>query len=175
MSQSNDHHTESTVLHETTTITEEQPLDGLLSSTTTSIVIENDYEHKSSSKIYNDYKRRTSLISIPTNTSSTIHPIHTHIGLRSSTSSSSINDKLNDITLSNKQMNVCVINQLNEHLSTRFRKQHNDISVTNNTTNQTIEEISTNIQSNVYDEPRQIETKKSPHIYTSSIPPPPPP
>ena len=55
--------------------------------------------------------------------------MHTHIGLRSSTSSSSTNEKLTDMTLSSKQMNVCVINQLNEHLSTRFRNNNNKIIV----------------------------------------------
>jgi hypothetical protein len=184
MSQLNNHPTESTTICRKTSTIDEQPLDGLSSSATTSIVIENEYEHRTSSKIYNDYKRRASLISVPTSNtlnntysqSTIIHPMHTHIGLRSSTSSSSANDKPSEITLSNKQMNVCVINQLNQHLTTRFHKQQQqqEICVKKNT----IKEEKTN----VYDEPRNVETSKTlptqstdlPTI-TSSVPPPPPP
>jgi hypothetical protein len=184
MSQLNDHDTELTTLREKSSIIDEQqPQDGLSSSATTSIVIENEYEHRSSSKIYNDYKRRASLINVPTNHSAIIHPMHTHIGLRSSTSSSSNNDKSNDIISSNKQMNMCVINQLNQHLSTRFHKQQQDICLTKktNTTNhyQSYDQVSddaiNNSQTNVYDEPQHIEIKKCPDLSTSSIPPPPPP
>ena len=114
MSHLNEHDTDSTTLRGITATIDEQALDGLSSSATTSIIIENEYEHRSSSKIYNDYKRRASSINVPVNNtlnsihshSSIIHPMHTHIGLRSSTSSSSTNDKPSDITLSNKQMNV---------------------------------------------------------------------
>ncbi|CAF4989606.1 unnamed protein product, partial [Rotaria magnacalcarata] len=43
------------------------------------------------------------------------------------------------MTLSSKQMNVCVINQLNEHLSTRFRRQQQEpCSNNNNSNNNTI-------------------------------------
>jgi len=181
MSQLNDHNTESTTLCQKSSITEEQPLDGLSSSATTSIVTENEYEHRASSKIYNDYKKRASLISVPTSNtlngtyshSAIIHPMHTHIGLRSSTaSSSSTNDKLNEVILSNKQMNVCVINQLNQHLSTRFRKQQQELCLkkTTNTIKETEDKI------NVYDEPQNIHiSTKSSDTSPSSIPPPPPP
>ncbi|CAF3602193.1 unnamed protein product [Rotaria sp. Silwood1] len=205
MSQLNDHDTESTTLHGKTSIINEQSLDGLSSSADTSIIIENEYDHRTSSKIYNDYKRRTSSITIPkTNTlnnnyshSAIIHPMHTHIGVRSSTTSSSSNDKLNDNTLSNKKMNLCVINQLNEHLSTRFRQQQQqqeDICLTKNNNNNVLLENTTNhqsydsppeqriddIQTNLYDEPHHIEitnssTIKCSDIPTSSIPLPPPP
>ena len=180
MSQLNNHPTESTTIGRKTSTIDEQPLDGLSSSATTSIVIENEYEHRTSSKIYNDYKRRASLISVPTSNTLTntysqstiIHPMHTHIGLRSSTSSSSANDKPSEITLSNKQMNVCVINQLNQHLTTRFHKQQQQQEVC--LKNNTIKEEKTN----VYDEPRHIEPlTQSTDLptTTSSIPPPPPP
>jgi hypothetical protein len=182
MSQLNDHTTESTTLCRKTSAIDEQSLDGLSSSATTSIVIENESEHRKSSKIYNDYKRRASLINVPiSNTfnnthshSTIIHPMHTHIGLRSSTSSPSTNDKTSEIILSNKQMNVCVINQLNQHLTTRFRKQQQeqDICIKKNT----IQEDKTN----VYDEPQNIEIQeiRSTKLFntsSSSIPPPPPP
>jgi len=191
MSLLNEHDTESTTLRGKTATIDEQPLDGLSSSATTSIVIENEYEHRTSSKIYNDYKRRASSINVPTNNilhnthsqSSIIHPMHTHIGLRSSTSSSSANDKPSDSTLSNKQMNVCVINQLNEHLSTRFRKQQEEICLkktTNRNYDQPVDDITNNIQMNVYDELHNTEiikktSFKSSELSTSSIPPPPPP
>ncbi|CAF2802697.1 unnamed protein product [Rotaria sp. Silwood2] len=200
MSQLNDQDTESTTIREKTSINNEQSLDGLLSSAATSIIIENEYDHRTSSKIYNDYKRRASLITVPTNNtlsssyshSAIIHPMHTHIGVRSSTSSSS-NDKLNDNTLSNKKMNVCVINQLNEHLSTRFRQQqqqdicltkNNNINSRNTIDHQSYdpppEQITDDIQTNLYDEPHHIEiintpAIKCPDISTPSIPPPPPP
>jgi hypothetical protein len=191
MSQLNNHPTESTTFCRKPSTIDEQPLDGLSSSGTTSIVIENEYEHRTSSKIYNDYKRRASLISVPTSNtlnntyshSAIIHPMHTHIGLRSSTSSSSTNDKPNETTLSNKQMNVCVINQLNQHLTTRFHKQQQDICLKKNTNtikedthNKIIEE-----KTNVYDEPENIETSKTTSTHstdlptTSPVPPPPPP
>ncbi|CAF4357095.1 unnamed protein product [Rotaria sp. Silwood2] len=200
MSQLNDQDTESTTIREKTSINNEQSLDGLLSSAATSIIIENEYDHRTSSKIYNDYKRRASLITVPTNNtlsssyshSAIIHPMHTHIGVRSSTSSSS-NDKLNDNTLSSKKMNVCVINQLNEHLSTRFRQQqqqdicltkNNNINSRNTIDHQSYdpppEQITDDIQTNLYDEPHHIEiintpAIKCPDISTPSIPPPPPP
>ena len=174
MSQINDHDTELTTLR---TINEQQSLDGLSSSATTSIVTENEYEHRASSKIYNDYKRRTSLVNVSTNNSynhtAIIHPMHTHIGLRSSTSSPLTSDKPNDTSLSNKQMNFCVINQLNQHLSTRFHKQQQDICT--NSTDQSSQEIIYNNQTNVYDEPQHIEITKCPDTSSSSIPPPPPP
>jgi len=169
----------------------EQIQDNLsLSSRTTSIIIDNEYENRSSSsKIYNDYKKRTSLTNIPTTTttirnhSMIIHPMHTKIGLRSSTSSSSTNEKLTDMTLSSKQMNVCVINQLNEHLSTRFRKQqqqetcsnNNNIKIDHQSYDPPPEFMSENThnRSNVYDEPNDV-PMTSP-ICSSSIPPPPPP
>ncbi|CAF3783540.1 unnamed protein product [Rotaria sordida] len=199
ISQLNDHNTESTTLRGKTSIINEQSLDGLSSSATTSIIIENEYDHRTSSKIYNDYKRRASLITVPTDNtlshsyshSAIIHPMHTHIGVRSSTSSSS-NDKLNDNNLSNKKMNIRVINQLNEHLSIRFRQQQQDIYLTkdNNIISENIidhqsydpppEQIKDDIQTNVYDEPNHIEitntsTIKCSDIPTSTIPPPPPP
>ena len=188
MSLLNNHETELTTLcAKKTSITDEQIQDCLSSSSPgTSTVLDNEYEHRSSSsKIYNDYKKRASLTSIPTNTtvsnSTIIHPMHTRIGLRSSTSSSSTNEKLTDMTLSSKQMNVCVINQLNEHLSTRFRKQQQQQeSCSNNNTNQLSydpppEHMSKDnyIQSDVYDEPNDIPVVKP--ISSSSIPPPPPP
>jgi hypothetical protein len=103
--------------------------------------------------------------------------MHKHIGLRSSTSSSTTYDKPNDIILSNKQMNVCVINQLNQHLSTRLHKQQQDICIKKNTN--IIKETEDKI--NVYDEPENIEISKKPisikssDTLPSSIPPPPPP
>ncbi len=114
-----------------------------------------------------------------------IHPMHTRIGLRSSTSSSSTNEKFLDMTLSSKQMNVCVINQLNEHLSTRFSQQHKqDLSTNNKTERQSYDKpppppppelMSENnhIQSNVYDEPSDLQVNNQ--IVSPSIPPPPPP
>lgn len=187
LSQLNDHETELTTICPKPLITDEQIRDCLSSSSpATSTVLDNEYENRSSSsKIYHDYKKRASLTSIPTNTivsqSGIIHPMHTRIGLRSSTSSSSTNEKLTDMTLSSKQMNVCVINQLNEHLSTRFRKQRQDPCSNNNNNN--MDHISydpppkhmppenNHIQSNVYDEPNDIPVVKS----IGSIPPPPPP
>jgi len=103
--------------------------------------------------------------------------MHKHIGLRSSTSSSTTNDKSNEIILSNKQMNVCVINQLNQHLSTRLHKQQQqDICVKKNTN--IIKETEDKI--NVYHEPENVEiskpiSRKSSDTLPSSIPPPPPP
>ncbi|CAF3997536.1 unnamed protein product [Adineta steineri] len=200
MSHLNEHDTESTTLRGKLTGFDEQAFDGLSSSATTSIIMENEYEHRSSSKIYNDYKRRASSINISRNNtlnsahshSSLIHPIHTHIGLRSSTSSSSTIDKPPELTLSNKQMNVCVINQLNEHLSTRFRKQQQEIcsrKTTNtiqedtddhHTYTQSLDDITNTTQVNLYDEPNHNEMIKTtpvkcPEISISSIPPPPPP
>ncbi|CAF0952506.1 unnamed protein product [Adineta steineri] len=181
LTQINNHETEITTLCAKPSVTDEQTHDCLSSSSpVTSTGLDNEYEHhSSSSKIYNDYKKRTSLTSISTNPianhSIIIHPMHTRIGLRSSTSSSSTNEKLTDMTLSSKQMNVCVINQLNDHLSTRFRKQQQE-SYSNNTTDHISydpppEHMSeNNIQSNLYDEPNDI-----PIINPSSIPPPPPP
>jgi len=175
-------------------IKDEQIQDNLsLSSRTTSIIIDNEYENRSSSsKIYNDYKKRTSLTNIPAtttvrNNSIIIHPMHTRIGLRSSTSSSSTNEKLTDMTLSGKQMNVCVINQLNEHLSTRFRKQQQQqeesCSNNNNNTIKTDHQSydpppefmleNNHTRSNLYDEPHDV-PMTSP-ICSPSIPPPPPP
>ncbi|CAF3656877.1 unnamed protein product [Adineta steineri] len=181
LTQINNHETEITTLCAKPSVTDEQIHDCLSSSSpATSTGLDNEYEHhSSSSKIYNDYKKRTSLTSVSTNPianhSIIIHPMHTRIGLRSSTSSSSTNEKLTDMTLSSKQMNVCVINQLNDHLSTRFRKQQQE-SYSNNTTDHISydpppEHMSeNNIQSNLYDEPNDI-----PIINPSSIPPPPPP
>jgi hypothetical protein len=173
-------------------IIDEQIQDNLsLSSRTTSIIIDNEYENRSSSsKIYNDYKKRTSLTNIPAttvqNNSIIIHPMHTRIGLRSSTSSSSTNEKLTDMTLSGKQMNVCVINQLNEHLSTRFRKQQQQQEKSCSNNNNTIKSDhqsydpppefmleDNHTRSNVYDEPHDV-PMTSP-ICSPSIPPPPPP
>ena len=190
MSQFNDPPTDSTTFGRKTSMIDEQPLDGLSSSATTSIIMENESEHRTSSKIYNDYKRRASLTTVPTNhlhpsahsQSAIIHPMHTHIGLRSSTSSSSNTDKASETILSNKQMNVCVINQLNQHLTTRFRKQHQqqeeEIIVKKKNTNIIIPEEKLNL----YDEPHQLEISKTTsaqitemHISSSSIPPPPPP
>ena len=172
---------------------DEQNQDGLSSvSPTASAVQENEYEHRStSSKIYQEYKKRTSLTTVPTTVtrhqSMLLHPIHTRIGLRSSTSSSSTNEKLPDLTLAGKQMNVCVINQLNEHLSTRFRKQEKqDFSVTTKNQQQQQTDRQTydpppeqvmsednQTQSNVYDEPSDLPVLNQ--ICSPSIPPPPPP
>ena len=159
---------------------DEQPFDGLSSSATTSIVIENESEHRTSSKIYNDYKRRASLTSVPTNhslhsQSAIIHPMHTHIGLRSSTSSSSNTDKASEMILSNKQMNVCVINQLNQHLTTRFRQQQQEEMIPKKNPHMIQEE-----KVNLYDEPQHLDTCKTistqlTELAISSIPPPPPP
>jgi hypothetical protein len=181
---SHDHETDLTTICAKPSITDEQIQDGLSSSSpATSIINDNEYEpnHSSSSKIYNDYKKRASLPSTILSHSIIIHPMHTRIGLRSSTSSSSTNEKLTDMTLSSKQMNVCVINQLNEHLSTRFRKQQQQQQSSSN--NNHIEQQSydqppkymteINIQSNVYDEPNDGVVTKP--ICSSSIPPPPPP
>jgi hypothetical protein len=187
MSQINDRDTDLTTICAKATITDEQIHDGLSSSSpATSLLIDHEYEHRSSSsKIYNEYKKRASLISVPSTTirsrSIIIHPMHTRIGLRSSTSSSSTNEKLTDMTLSSKQMNVCVINQLNEHLSTRFRKQQQETCSNNNknTDPQSYDpppEYTTennNMQSNVYDEPNDITLINQ--ISSSSIPPLPPP
>ncbi len=188
ISQLNNHETEFVPRCPKPCIPDEQIQDGL-SSPSSSIVLDNEYQARSSSsKIYNDYKKRTSLTSIPTtitrNHSMIIHPMHTKIGLRSSTSSSSTNDKLTDMTLSSKQMNVCVINQLNEHLSTRFRKQQQQQeSCSNNNNNNPDQqnydpapELMTenhHMQSNVYDEPNDLPVINQ--ISLSSIPPPPPP
>ncbi|CAF1040522.1 unnamed protein product [Adineta ricciae] len=195
MSHLNEHDTESTTLRGRHTVTnDDQAIDGLSSSATTSIVIENEYEHRTSSKIYNDYKRRASSINISTtksfngtyNHASHIHPIHTHIGLRSSTSSSSTIDKTSDLNLSNKQMDVGIINQLNEHLSVRFRKQQQEIcsrksthTILEDSTNQLIDNA-TNDTQNHYDEPHLTEVTQITPIRcsgtsTTSIPPPPPP
>jgi hypothetical protein len=81
-------------------------------------------------------------------------------------------------------MNVCVINQLNEHLSTRFRKQQQQQeSCSNNNNNNPDQqnydpapELMTenhHMQSNVYDEPNDLPVINQ--ISLSSIPPPPPP
>ena len=191
MSQLNDRETELTTIRERTSFIDEPALDVSISSGCTSIVIDNDSEHKSSSKIYNDYKRRASLISVPTTSTLTnnhshsaiIHPMHTHIGLRSATSSSSVHEKVNETTISNKQMNVCVINQLNEHLSTRFRKQQSNSSATTNTQrsyDEPPEDMTITVQMNVYDEPHADEgnqrlSTNGPDSSVSSAPPPPPP
>ena len=181
------------------------------SSPATSIFLEHDYEPRSSSsKIYHDYKKRTSSISIPTsstrlsNATMIVHPMHTRIGLRSSTSSSSMrNEKyLADMTLAGKQMNVCVINQLNEHLSTRFRQQQQaeekglekeendddeeqqqretyDLPPPEESNPSSVSLIENNSQqnnSNVYDEPNELLMTDNPICSPpSSIPPPPPP
>lgn len=166
-------------------IVDEPSRDGHSSSSPlTSVVHETEDDHRSSSsKIYQEYKKRTSSSStnIARCHSMLMHPIHTRIGLRSSTSSST-NDKLSDMTLVGKQMNVCVINQLNEHLSTRFsQQQQQKQDFLDNT--QTIsrrqsydlppppEEFQT--QSHVYDEPSDV--PMSNETIPSSIPPPPPP
>lgn len=166
-------------------IVNEQNLECLSSSSpTVSIPFDNESEHRStSSKIYRDYKQRTSLTNHPTNSSLIIHPMHTKISLRSSTTGSStatINDKFTDMTLTSKQMNVCVINQLNEHLTARFRQceqqaqiDSNPIEFTEQNYDLPPEFMSNQIQqTNIYDEPieQPILTPMS-----SSIPPPPPP
>lgn len=152
---------------------------------------ENDEEHRSSSsKVYHDYKKRTSFVSIPGNTalrshhSMIIHPMHTRIGLRTSTSATLANEKLADMTLPGKHMNVCVINQLNEHLSTRFRQQQQQQACSKTSIDQENYDIppeyrvnANSILSNVYDEPDELlmaSSDPSP-IYVPSIPPPPPP
>ncbi|UJR31493.1 hypothetical protein I4U23_018982 [Adineta vaga] len=188
LTQINDHDTEITNIYPKPLITDEQIQDCLSSSSpATSTVHENEYQQRSSSsKIYNDYKKRASLTSIPTNTMAShsiiIHPMHTRIGLRSSTSSSSTNEKLTDMTLSSKQMNVCVINQLNEHLSTRFRKQQQSCS--NHTDHLTYDpppehmsEINNtnHIQSTVSDQPNEIPVVKTECSNSIPLPPPPPP
>lgn len=201
MSHINEHDTDSITLRGQSVTTDDQALDGLSSSATTSITIDNEYEHRSSSKIYNDYKRRASSINVcttktfnhgPHSHSSSIHPIHTQIGLRSSTSSSSTIDKPADLPLSNKQMNVGVINQLNEHLSTRFRKQQQEICARNSADSiaeditdrrsydHPPDELSSHTQTNLYDEPQHTEITQLTSIIcseksTGSIPPPPPP
>ena len=200
MSQLNDHGTQLTAIHGNGSVIDGHSFDGITSSTATSIAIENEYDHRSS-KIYNDYKRRTSSTTAPTNNTSNdtynhstalIHPMHTHIGLRSSTSSSSTNDKPIDVTMSNKKMNVRVINQLNQHLSTRFRKQQQEMYLTKNDNriegstgdhqsyDQLPEHKTDDDQANVYDVPHNTDLSmatsiKYPEVSTSSIPPPPPP
>ncbi|CAF5068984.1 unnamed protein product, partial [Rotaria socialis] len=49
MSLLNDHDTELTTMREKSSTLIEQPFDGLSSSATTSIIIENEYEHRASS------------------------------------------------------------------------------------------------------------------------------
>lgn len=200
MSQFNDHDMNVTgTLREKSSNNSDQALDNLSSSATTSIIIENEYEHRASSKIYNDYKRRASSITLATNNTlastyshtASIHPMHTHIGVRSSTSSSS-NDKLNENPLANKKMNLCVINQLNQHLSTRFRQQQDtcltkiNSPIPENTNGHEnydqpppLQIKPTDLPLNLYDDPQTVEisttTIKYPNTTTSSIPPPPPP
>jgi hypothetical protein len=151
----------------------------------TSNTTEHDYEHRStSSKVYDDYKKRTSTVSIPTGTirpnphSMILHPMHKRIGLRSTTLSKGV--KRVDMTLTGKQMNMCVINQLNEHLSARFRQQHSQTpsTITNEQENydrppEYINE-STHIQSNVYDEPNEL-LMSIDTVHSLAMPPPPPP
>ncbi|CAF0959915.1 unnamed protein product [Rotaria sordida] len=193
ISQLINHETNLKILCQNPSITDEQIQHCLSSSSVgTSIDIDYDDEHRSSSsKLYNDYKKQTSLISIPTSTihshSIIIQPMHTHFGLRSSTSSTSTNEKLTDMTLPSKQMNVCVINQLNEHLSTRVRKQQQDLCSNNfnNSDNNNYQSYDSsqehmsennnnnNIQLNIYNESKDVPVTNS--IYSSSIPPPPPP
>jgi hypothetical protein len=77
-------------------------------------------------------------------------------------------------------MNVCVINQLNQHLTTRFHKQQQDICLKKNT-NTIKEDKVIEEKTNVYDEPENIETSKTTSTHstdlptTSPVPPPPPP
>ncbi|CAF3149893.1 unnamed protein product [Rotaria sp. Silwood2] len=188
ISQLTNHETNLTILCQNPSITDEQIQDCLSSSSPgTSIGIDHDDEHRSSSsKLYNDYKKQASLISIPTSTihshSIIIQPMHTQFGLRSSASSTS--EKLVDMTLPSKQMNVCVINQLNEHLSTRFRKQQEELCSNNfnnsdNNHYQSYDSLqdymseNNNIQSDVHDEQKDVPAINS--ICLTSIPPPPPP
>jgi hypothetical protein len=198
MSQLNERDTELTTIRERTSQKDEPTMNVSISSSsgTTSIIL--DHKHQSSSKIYNEYKRRASLINLPTDKKSTvthshstiIHPMHSHIGLRSSTSSSSIKENINDRSHANKQMNICVINQLNEHLSTRFRYQHVESSISTNRErmidsnsqhyDESVEEFTENIPSNVYDEPHQVDTVNISSVTCHdqsmpSKPPPPPP
>ncbi|CAM4894758.1 unnamed protein product [Rotaria socialis] len=181
-----------TMLFTNPSVTDEKILDRIsLSSPGTSIEI-NHENRSSSSKIYNDYKQQASTTSLITSTipshSIIIKPVHTHFGLRSSTSSGPTNEKLLDMTLSSKQMNVCVINQLNEHLSTRFRRQQKELCSNNNNRNNnntivnnhssddlTQEYMSGNnsIQSNIYDEPKDLPEITS--VCPTPPPPPPPP
>ena len=164
--------------------TNEQNLECLLSaSPTISIPFDNESEHRStSSKIYRDYKQRTSSTNQQPNSSFIMHPMHTKISLRSSTTGSStatINDKFTDTTLISKQMNVCVINQLNEHLTARFRQceqtqiELNPIHFTEQSYDLPPEFMANQNQpTNIYDEPND-QPISNPTI--SSIPPPPPP
>ena len=189
--QLNNHETDFTLLTEKPSITDEQTQHGFSSSSPgTSTDISHEHEQRSSSsKLYDDYKKKTSIASLSVSTipnhSAIINPLHSHFGLRSSTSSTTTttNEKLTDMTLPSKQMNVCVINQLNEHFSTRFRKQRHELCSSNNNydtahrqNNYPLEEyISTNneVQSNVDDEPNNIAMINSRD--SNSMPPPPPP
>lgn len=174
-----------TGLSENSWRTEDQIPDYLLSSSRgTSFVLNRDNQHRSSSsKVYHDYKRRTSLISIPTSTmvshSAIIHPIQKRFELHTPTLSTSVNEKLTDMTLSSKHMNMGVINQLNEHLSTRFRKEKQEICSNNNnhqhSHNASTEYISmiNKIQSHIHDEHKDAQVMNS--TGSSSKPPPPPP
>lgn len=191
-SQINADDTEMTTICAKASFTDESVHEGASSTSPgTSGAPENDEEHRSSSsKVYHDYKKRTSFVSIPGNTalrshhSMIIHPMHTRIGLRTSTSATLANEKLADMTLPGKQMNVCVINQLNEHLSTRFRQQQQQQACSKTSIDQENYDIppeyrvnANSILSNVYDEPDELlmaSSDPSP-IYVPSIPPPPPP
>ena len=200
-SQINADDTEMTTICAKASFTDESVHEGASSTSPgTSGAPENDDEHRSSSsKVYHDYKKRTSFVSIPGNTalrshhSMIIHPMHTRIGLRSSTSTTLSNEKLADMTLTGKQMNVCVINQLNEHLSTRFRQQQQQGQQQQQLQQQACSKTSidqenydippeyrleaNSILSNVYDEPDELLMASSDPSPTSapSIPPPPPP
>ena len=196
----NEHDTEFTIVRATTVLIDEHPSpDAFSSSASTSLV--HDHEHKSSSKLYHDYKRRASLITVPSSNtltstshshSATVHPMHTHIEVRSTGSLSSGNERASDTSSSNKQMNLCVINQLNVHLSTRLRHHHlqqPDSTTTSNAQrssthqhsyDQQPDDPTNNIQSNVYDEPidldlTKVQSFKCSDLAAPSVPPPPPP
>ena len=194
-SQINGDDTEMTTICAKASFTDESIREGPSSTSPgTSGALENDEEHRSSSsKVYHDYKKRTSFVSIPANAalrsrhSMIVHPMHTRIGLRSATSTRLANEKLPDMTLPGKQMNVCVINQLNEHLSTRFRQhkqQEHQPACSKTSIDQENYDIppeyrteANPIQSNVYDEPDELlmATPDTDPICAPSMPPPPPP
>lgn len=189
MSKINERETELTTICERTSVIDETGIDLSLSEASGSIILDNNFQVRSSSKIYNDYKRRASLINVSSNNDSTItrthstaiiHPMHTHIELRSNSINSNPNKSYSDNHLTNKQVNLCVINQLNAHLSTRFRQQHKEFSISTLKTTfdeRNYDEPPEDNSNNVYDEP---DNERTPSTYqsdvsTPSTPPVPPP
>lgn len=195
LSQIGNYESNLTILCKNPSVTDDQILDRIsLSSRGTSIYFDPE-KRSSSSKLYNDYKKQTSITSATSNSipshSLINQPMNTNFGLRSSTSSGSTNERLADVTLSSKQMNVCVINQLNEHLSTRFRIQQQELFSNNNNNNITTSNAnhsSSDLFKDPMSEENNIQVKNcdetidrsemcsnsSALLCASSVPPPPP-